>query len=265
MKDSSRIRLNDKVAIVTGAASGIGRASAIRFAQEGARVVAVDWNAEDGEEVAQEICADKGQAIFVKCDVSKAAEARRAVAQAVEAFGHLDILLNNAGIMVQGTVPELTEADWDRVLDVNLKGTFLCSKYALRQFRAQKTGGVIINMASVNSFYAEGGIAAYCASKGGLIQLTRAMAIDHSDEGIRVNCICPGWTDTPMNASFFASAPDAREKAGKLQAIGRIAQPEEVAAVAVFLASDDASFVTGSAYVVDGGFSAGLSKAIGLV
>ena len=197
--------------------------------------------------------------------MSKADDAEKMVNGAVEAFGSLHILHNNAGVMVEGTVPDLDEADWDRVLNINLKGAFLGSKYAIRQFRRQHTGGVIIHTASVNSFYAEGGIAAYCAAKGGVMQLTRAMAIDHSDEGIRVNCVCPGWIETPMNASFFASRPDAREHAGRMQAIGRVAQPEEVANVAVFLASDEASFVTGAAYVVDGGFSAGLSKAIGLV
>lgn len=259
------MRLHDKVAIITGAASGIGRATAIRFAREGARVVVADCDHQAGESTARHIIDMGGQAIFVKCDVSVSADAEQMVSATVERYGRLDVLHNNAGIMMEGTVPDLDEDDWDRVLSINLKGAFLCSKYAIHQFRRQGTGGVIINTASVNSFYAEGGIAAYCASKGGLIQLTRAMAIDHSDEGIRVNCICPGWIETPMNAAFFASSPDARQKAGKLQAIGRIAQPEEVAAVAVFLASDEASFVTGSAYVVDGGFSAGLSKAIGLV
>jgi len=259
------MRLPNKVAIVTGAASGIGRATATRFTEEGAKVVAVDWNEEGGRETVKTIRDRGSDAIFVHADVSQAADAQRMVAAAVKTYGSLHVLHNNAGVMVQGVVPELEEADWDRVLSINLKGTFLGSKYAIRQFRRQGTGGVIINTASVNAFYAEGGIAAYCASKGGLIQLTRAMAIDHSDEGIRVNCICPGWIETPMNASFFASSPDARERAGRLQAIGRVGQPEEVAEVAVFLASDDASFVTGAAYVVDGGFSAGLSKAVGLV
>ena len=259
------MRLEGKVAMITGAASGIGRAMAIEFAAEGASVVIADTSETGGTEVADAIRENGGVAKFVNTDVTRAQDAEGAVSRAVELYGALDILMNNAGIMVQGSVTEITEEDWDRVLSVNLKGPFLCSKYAIRQFRQQATGGAIVNTGSVNSYYAEGGIAAYCASKGALIQLTRAMAIDHGDEGIRVNCLCPGWTETPLNAPFFDSTPDARQLAGRLQAIGRVASPEEIAKVALFLASDEASFVTGSAYVVDGGFSAGLSKAVGLV
>ena len=186
------------------------------------------------------------------------------VDEAVRVFGRLDALVNNAAVMVSKAVPELSEEEWDYVLGVNLKGVFLCSKQAILRFRRQGGGGAIVNMASVNSFYAEGGIAAYCAAKGGVQQLTRAMAIDHSAEGIRVNCICPGWIDTPMNAGYFAD-PAARGFADKLHAIGRIGQPAEIAAVAAFLVSDDASFVTGASIVADGGFSAGLSKQIGIV
>ena len=259
------MRLQGKVAMITGAASGIGKAMAFEFAAEGASVVIADTNETGMAEVVRTIRETGGAAEFVTTDVAQAQDAESAVAQTVDKYGALHILMNNAGIMVQGTVADLTEDEWDRVLSVNLKGTFLCSKFAIRQFRQQGTGGAIVNTGSVNSYFAEGGIAAYCASKGAIIQLTRAMAIDHSDEGIRVNCLCPGWTETPMNAPFFDSAPDARQLAGRLQAIGRVASPDEIAKVALFLASDEASFVTGSAYVVDGGFSAGLSKAVGLV
>jgi meso-butanediol dehydrogenase / (S,S)-butanediol dehydrogenase / diacetyl reductase len=258
------MRLEEKVAIVTGAGSGIGRATALRFAQEGARVVLVDRDEAGGATTLSLLNAAGADAHLVIADVSRGSDAARMVDEAVRVYGKLDALINNAAVMVSKAVPELSEEEWDYVLGVNLKGVFLCSKQAILCFRRQGAGGAIVNMASVNSFYAEGGIAAYCAAKGGVQQLTRAMAIDHSAEGIRINCICPGWIDTPMNASYFED-PVAREFADKLQPIGRIGQPAEVGGVAAFLISDDASFVTGASIVVDGGFSAGLSKQIGIV
>jgi NAD(P)-dependent dehydrogenase (short-subunit alcohol dehydrogenase family) len=258
------VRLKDRVAVVTGAGSGIGRATALRFAAEGARVVVADWQEPAAAATVAAVHGAGGEAHPVVADVSRAADAERIVAEAVRVFGRLDALVNNAAVALSKAVPELTEEEWDHVLGVNLKGVFLCSKQAILQFRRQGSGGAIVNLASVNSFYAEGGIAAYCAAKGGVQQLTRAMAIDHSAEGIRVNCICPGWIDTPMNAAYFAD-PAARAFADKLHAIGRIGQPDEVAAVAAFLVGDDASFVTGASIVADGGFSAGLSKEIGIV
>jgi NAD(P)-dependent dehydrogenase (short-subunit alcohol dehydrogenase family) len=266
IEDRARLpmRLEDKVAIVTGAGSGIGRATALRLAQEGARVVLVDRDEAAGATTLGSLIAAGGEAHLSVADVSRGADAERMVDEAVRVFGRLDALVNNAAVMVPKTVPELSEDEWDYVLGVNLKGVFLCSKQAILCFRRQGGGGAIVNMASVNSFYAEGGIAAYCAAKGGVQQLTRAMAIDHSAEGIRVNCICPGWIDTPMNAGYFAD-PAARGFADKLHALGRIGQPAEVAAVAAFLISADASFVTGASIVADGGFSAGLSTQIGIV
>src|SRR5262245_27638195 len=258
------MRLSSKVVIVTGAGSGIGRATALRLAQEGAHVVVADRNQGGGEATIAAVREAGGEALFVGADVSRGADAERIVAEAVRVYGRLDALVNNAAIMIPKAVPELSEEEWDTVLGVNLKGVFLCSKQAILRFRQQGSGGAIVNMASVNSFYAEGGIAAYCAAKGGVQQLTRAMAIDHSAEGIRVNCICPGWIDTPINAAYFAD-PAARALADKLHAIGRVGQPEEIAAVVAFLLSDDASFVTGASLVADGGFSAGLSKQIGIV
>jgi NAD(P)-dependent dehydrogenase (short-subunit alcohol dehydrogenase family) len=258
------MRLQDKVAIVTGAGSGIGRAIALRFGQEGAQVVLVDRDQAGGAETLSLIAAAGKDAHLVVADVSRGSDAERLVDEAVRVFGKLDALINNAAVLIPKAVPELSEDEWDYVVGVNLKGVFLCSKQAILCFRRQGGGGTIVNMASVNSFYAEGGIAAYCAAKGGVQQLTRAMAIDHSAEGIRINCICPGWIDTPINAAYFAD-PAARAFADKLHAIGRIGQPAEVAAVAAFLVSDDASFVTGASIVADGGFSAGLSKQIGIV
>jgi meso-butanediol dehydrogenase / (S,S)-butanediol dehydrogenase / diacetyl reductase len=259
------MRLENKVALVTGAGSGIGRATAIRLAQEGAKIAVVDINPTTGAETAEIIIGAGGQAAFIQADVSKVADTERIVAETAQKFGQLNILVNDAAIMLEKTAVDTTEAEWDRLIDVNLKGTFFCAKYAILQFRRQKSGGAIVNMASVNSFFAEGGIVAYCASKGGIAQVTRAMAMDHSAEGIRVNAICPGWIETPLNAKFFALGPHIREQAGKLHAIGRIGQPEEVAAAVVYLVSDEASFVTGTLLTVDGGFSAGLAPAMGIV
>lgn len=259
------MRLENKVALVTGGASGIGRATAIRLAQEGAKVAVADKNAAMGNETVSLITRSGGQAFFLPCDVSKVADTEHIIAMTVQYFYELNILVNDAAILIEKNAVDTTEEDWDRLVDINLKGTFFCAKYAIIQMRKQGTGGAIINMASVNSFFAEGGIAAYCASKGGIAQLTRALAMDHSGEGIRVNAIAPGWIETPMNANFFALGPHIREQAAKLHAIGRIGQAEEVASGVVYLASDEASFVTGTTLTIDGGFSAGLAPAMGIV
>lgn len=257
------MKLQGKVALVTGGGAGIGRATAIRLAAEGAKVAVNDINPATGQDTVNVITGAGGTAIFVQADIAEVAETERIVAETVKAFGRLDILVSNAAVMLEKNVVDTTEDEWDRIVSVNLKGTFFCAKHAIIQFRKQGSGGSIVNMASVNSFFAEGAIAAYCMTKGGIAQFTRALAMDHSLEGIRVNAICPGWIETAMNANFFA-IPGVREKAGRLSAIGRVGQPEEIASAVVFLVSDEAAFMTGAMLTVDGGFSAGMAPALGI-
>ncbi len=256
---SSEGILAGKVALITGGASGIGRATALLFAREGAAVSVVDIDQAKGQAVVQEILKAGGRAIFVHCDVTKAADCQRAVQQTVKELGGLDTLFNNAGIIRRATVVETTEEEWDRVMAVNVKSVFLLSKYAI-PIMAAAGGGVIINTASGWGLVGGRKAAVYCASKGAVVNLTRAMALDHGEQNIRVNCICPGDTDTPMLRSearqlgepdeqFLAQAAD--------RPLRRIGRPEDIAQAALYLASDAASFVTGTALVVDGGGLAG--------
>jgi NAD(P)-dependent dehydrogenase (short-subunit alcohol dehydrogenase family) len=254
------MRLEGKVAIVTGAGGGIGRASARRFASEGATVIAADINAAGVAETA----ADSESIHAHTVDVTNGESVKEMVSSVVERFGRLDVVFSNAGIMRDGNVIDLSEDDWDAMFNVNAKGAFLCGKYAIPAMRVSGGGSFIIT-ASANSFYAESDIAGYCATKGAAMQLTRAMAIDHGDDGVRVNCICPGWIDTDMASPYLNENPDGRVFAGRIAPVGRIGDPEDVAEVALFLASDDSSFVTGSAYNVDGGWTAGMTKAIALI
>lgn len=258
-------RFEGKVAIVTGAGSGIGRATALRLAGEGARVVVVDWNEQTGAETLDLLTQVGGDGMFLHRDVSKVADTESIVADTVARFGQLNVLVNNAGIIIEKNAVDTTEADWDQLIGVNLKGAFFCAKNAILQFRRQGTGGSIVNVASINTYYAEGGIAVYCITKGGLGQLTRALAMDHSAEGIRVNAVCPGWIETPLNKNFLAIGPHIREQVGRMHAIGRIGQPEEVATAVSYLASDEASFITGALLAVDGGITAGLAPTLGVV
>ncbi len=253
------MRLKDKVAVVTGAASGIGRSGALEFAKEGARVVAVDIHRAGVEATARQIVEAGGVAVPVECDVADPRSVEQLVTKTLAAFSKVDVLFNNAAIQVSKTVEDMTFEEWNRQMAVNVGGVFLCSKYFLPELR--KTRGSIINMSSVNGFFVEPMCAGYCATKGAIIALTKAMAIDHGREGIRVNCICPGYIDAGLAEAYFQAQPDpvaARLAAGGLHALGRIGRPEEVARAAVFLASGDASFMTGSAVVVDGGFGSGL-------
>jgi NAD(P)-dependent dehydrogenase (short-subunit alcohol dehydrogenase family) len=250
------MRLEGKVALITGAGSGIGQATARLFAKEGAKVVVVDIDGRGGEETARLIEISGGEATFVRADVSKSAEAEKMVKLAVETYGRLDILHNNAGISQVGTVVDTPEEVWDKTINVNLKGIFLGSKYAIPEM-LKTGGGIIVNTASVWGLVSAPASAAYCASKGAVIALTKAMALDHAPN-IRVNCICPGDILTPMTERDLAARGDP-EKALKAMTepypIGRLGKPEEIAEAALFLASDSSSFMTGAALIVDGGWT----------
>jgi NAD(P)-dependent dehydrogenase (short-subunit alcohol dehydrogenase family) len=249
------MRLENKVALITGGTSGIGEATAVLFAREGAKVTITGRDEKRGRAVVEKITNDGGKAIFIRSDVRHAEDCRAAVDETLLAFGRLDILFNNAGVFFPHTAVECAEEEWDLQMDINLKGTFLMSKATLPHM-IEKCSGVIINNSSGWGIAGGDSAVAYCASKGGVVLLTKAMAIDHGRQGIRVNCICPGDVDTPMLPE------DARLRGLKWEEylagcadrpMGRIGTPDEIAKAALFLASDDSSFMTGAALVVDGG------------
>jgi NAD(P)-dependent dehydrogenase (short-subunit alcohol dehydrogenase family) len=249
--------LEHKVAIVTGAASGIGRGILERFVEAGASVAAVDINGALLRTVVEAL-PSRDHALAIEADIRDEAQVRNAVEQAIARFGRLNVLVNNAGIELSATVPDMPAAEWDRQLGVNLRGAFLFSKYAIPHMRAQG-GGVIVNIASVHAFVSYPGAAAYDASKSGLLGLTRAMALDHGREGIRVNAICPGYIDTPMMDQWLETVPDRDEAMRQVLAchpVGRIGKPRDIAEACLFLASDAASFISGTHLVVDGAMTA---------
>jgi NAD(P)-dependent dehydrogenase (short-subunit alcohol dehydrogenase family) len=249
-------KLEGRVAIVTGAASGIGRATALLFAAEGAKVVAADWDEEKGQSVAEEILERGAGATFVRADIASPDDVRRTVEKAVQSYGHLDIIFNNAGIEgEQAPTADCTLENWDRVIGINLKGVFLGMKYAIPEM-LKNGGGAIINNASVAGIVGFQGIPAYCASKGGVIQLTKTAALEYAKQGIRVNAICPGVIATPMVERFIGDNEQVQKAFEALEPVGRFGRPEEVAQLALFLASEDSSFCTGASFVVDGGFVA---------
>lgn len=251
-------RLEGKASLITGAGAGIGRATALLFAREGARVMVADFVPAGGHETVKMIREAGGEGAFVEADVSKPADVRMMVTRTVEAFGRLDILFNNAGIQGKfAMTADTPEEVWDRVFATNLKSVFLGSKYAIPQMLEQG-GGVIISTASAAGVIGLPGTGAYGASKAGIIHLTRTMALEYADRNIRVNCISPGTIMTAMSPG--AIDPENVPPFHQSQAMRRFAQPDEVAAVALFLASNDSSFVTGTNTVVDGGYTAGIPK-----
>jgi NAD(P)-dependent dehydrogenase (short-subunit alcohol dehydrogenase family) len=252
------MRFQDKVVIVTGGASGIGKAAAEGFAAEGARVVIADFS-DCGQAVADALALEHGGeegnlcSSFVKTDVSDAVSVRQMVEHAVVTFGRVDVLFANAGIASDGPIDELNETDWDRTIAINLKGVYLCNKAVIEQMLKQGGSGAIINCGSIHSHVGKARVTAYAAAKGGVKLLTQTLAIDYASKGIRVNAVCPGYINTPLLEHIPQEMKTALER---LHPMGRLGRPEEVARCVLFLASDEASFVTGASLLVDGGYTA---------
>jgi NAD(P)-dependent dehydrogenase (short-subunit alcohol dehydrogenase family) len=251
--------LQGKVGLVTGGTSGIGRDTAILFAKSGAKVVVAGRRETEGKEVVDLIRASGGEALFVKTDVSQNVEVQSLVQKTVEKFGRLDVAFNNAGI--EGNwipIAEQSEEDWDRTIDINLKGVWLCLKYEIQQMLKQGGGGAIVNMSSVAGLIGSAGAATYCASKHGVMALTKTAALENALNGIRVNAVCPAVIETPMADRIFGE-PEVNKRMISLHPIGRLGKPMEIAEAVVWMLSDRASFMTGNSIVLDGGFLAGPS------
>ena len=247
-------KLEGKAALVTGGGSGIGRATALAFAREGAQVVVADVSVEGGQETVRMIEENGGQAVFIKADVSKSGDVEGLIDQAIQTYGRLDYACNNAGIEgEQASTVNCSETNWDRVINVNLKGVWLCMKYEIPQMLKQG-GGSIVNMSSVAGLVGFSNAPAYTASKHGILGLTKAAALEYAKAGIRVNAVCPTVTRTPMTEHLFVNNPGPREaRIISMIPMGRAAAPEEIAEAVIWLCSDAASFVTGHAMLVDGG------------
>ncbi|QCC52721.1 SDR family oxidoreductase [Halapricum salinum] len=246
--------IQDAVAIVTGGSTGIGRSAAIRFAEEGASVVVADVNVDDGEQTVAAITDAGGEATFVETDVSDEADVEAMVETAVETYGGLDFAFNNAGIEGEtGSASEQPTTNWERVIDVNLKGVFNCMRAEIPAM-LESGGGSIVNTASIAGVVGFPGLSPYVASKHGVIGLTKTAAIEFSGDGVRVNAICPGVIETPMVQRSQEDSPEQMEQVKAATPMGRIGQPEEIGDAAVWLCSDDASFVTGESLVIDGGY-----------
>ena len=254
------MRFQDKVVVVTGAGSGIGRATALAFGSEGAKVMATDLNATSAQAVADQIRGAGGQAEALQADVSVAADVERMVTTTVERLGRLDVLMNNAGIIFLLPITQVPEEQWDQLMSINLKGVYLGCKYAIPQMIRQGKGA-IVNTASIAGLRGVATYDTYCAAKGGVVQLTKAVAVEFAKMGVRVNCVCPGIIDTAMLdrgvAEMGLDKATFVQLAGAAHPMGRIGRAEEVAAAVLFLASDEASFITGVALPVDGGMWAG--------
>ncbi|HEY1824328.1 MAG TPA: SDR family NAD(P)-dependent oxidoreductase [Acidimicrobiales bacterium] len=258
MAKGSSDRFTGKVAIVTGAGKGIGTAVARALARDGASVIIFDFDGDSARETEEAIRKEEGIATAVVGSVSVAADAQRAVEAAVENYGGVDFLVNNAGVCIYGEVPEMLEEDWDFVIDTNLKGIFLLSKYSIPEMR-KRHGGAIVNLASVQALVSQREVAAYAATKGGIVSLTRTLALDHAKDKIRVNSVLPGSVRTPMLLHAAELVPGEPlvtiERWGKIHPRGTVIEPEEIANVVSFLLSDEASAITGAPYVVDAGLS----------
>src|SRR5580658_5586258 len=252
------MRLKNKVAVVTGMASGIGRGTAMLFAREGAMVAGGDIDAEGGNLTAEEIRGAGGECVFVKTDVTRADEVKSLVASAVRTYGGVDILFSNVGVVIGNALVDVSEDEWDQVMNVNLKSMFLACKYCIPEMQKRGKGSIVLT-SSANGLLAEPCLATYCATKGAIIGLTRSIATDYGKDNIRVNCICPTYTRTPLVVKWIDSGVDPNltwEKVDRLHALNRISEVSEVANAVLFLASDESSIVTGSAMVIDGGLSA---------
>jgi len=254
------MRVAGKAALITGATSGIGEATAILFAEEGASVAVIGRDVERGHAVEERIRSSGGQAVFVPADVRRANDCQRAVGETLDAFGRLDVLFNNAGVYVANDALGCSEEEWDAQVDTSLKGAFLMSKFSLPHMVAQGSGS-IVNCSSGWGLVGGEKAVAYCAAKGGMVLMTKAMALDHGSQGVRVNAVCPGDTDTPMEREDAKSQGLSWDEyvrwAVEGRPIARMASPDEIARAVLFLASDESSFITGAALPVDGGGVAG--------
>ena len=243
------MKLTGKVAFITGFGSGLGQAIAVLFAKEGAAVAGTSTTESKGLETVKMVEESGGRAFFRAGDVGNSAQMKSLIEETVKRFGGLDIVINSAGVRTNGSITDITEEDWDRTLDVNLKGAFIVSRLAIPEM-IKRGGGVILHIAARSGMLGQAGRAAYCASKGGMITLTEAMAMDHAKDKIRVNCICPGPTRTPM---VDTSSPEKLARYETRVPLGRIGEPDDIAHAALYLASDEASFVTAAILPVDGG------------